>query len=48
MNFARGSSVWAMRKDKYGKVLNIAWLGDKVQLTSFRRGEWETELLAMG
>jgi hypothetical protein len=41
-------SVWAPRKDKYGKVLNIEWFGDKVEVVSFRRGEWETELLAMG
>ena len=41
-------SVWAMRKDKCGKVLNVEWLGDKVEVVSFRRGEWEAELLAMG
>jgi hypothetical protein len=41
-------SVWAMRKDKHAKVLNIEWFGDKVELVNFRRGEWETELLAMG
>jgi hypothetical protein len=40
-------SVWAMLKGRHDKVLNIEWLGDKVELVSFRRGEWESELLAM-
>jgi hypothetical protein len=41
-------SVWANLKDKHAKVLNIEWLGEHVTLVSFRRGEWESELLAMG
>jgi hypothetical protein len=41
-------SVWAMLNGKHAKVLNIEWFGDKVQVVSFRRGEWESELLAMG
>jgi hypothetical protein len=40
-------SVWAPRGDWYGKVLNIEWLDDHVELVSFRRGEWETNLLAI-
>jgi hypothetical protein len=41
-------SVWATLKGKHAKVMNIEWLGEVVQLVSFRRGEWESELLAMG
>jgi hypothetical protein len=41
-------SVWAPYKGGYAKVMNIEWLGDRVHVMSFRRGEWETELLAMG
>jgi hypothetical protein len=41
-------SVWAMLNGKHAKVLNIEWFGDKVQVVSFRRGEWESELLTMG
>jgi hypothetical protein len=41
-------NVWAMGKRKYEKVLNIEWLGGKFEVVSFRRGEWEPELLAMG
>jgi hypothetical protein len=41
-------SVWATLKGGHAKVLNIEWLGDRVDLISFRRGEWEGELLAMG
>jgi hypothetical protein len=41
-------SVWATLKGKHGKVLNIETLGERVELVSFRRGEWEGELLAMG
>src|SRR5262245_8384147 len=41
-------SVWAMLNGKHAKVLNIEWLDEKVEVVSFRRGEWESELLAMG
>jgi hypothetical protein len=42
-------SVWAnLKGDKYGKVLNIEWLGDRIDLVNFRRGEWESELLVLG
>ena len=41
-------SVWASVRGKHGKVLNVEWLGREVVVVSFRRGEWETELLAMG
>jgi hypothetical protein len=39
--------IWGWRGDWYGKVMNLQWRGDQVDLVSFRRGEWETELLAM-
>jgi hypothetical protein len=32
---------------KQAKVLSIEWLGERLALVSFRRGEWESELLAM-
>jgi hypothetical protein len=41
-------SVWATVNGKHAKVLNIEWLGEDASLVSFRRGEWETELFAMG
>jgi hypothetical protein len=41
-------NVWATLKGGHAKVLNIEWLGGKVAVVSFRRGEWEGELLAMG
>jgi hypothetical protein len=41
-------SVWANIKDKHAKALNIEWLGEDVSFVTFRRGEWESELLAMG
>jgi hypothetical protein len=41
-------SVWATLNGGHHKVLNIEWLGGTVGLVSFRRGEWEGELLAMG
>ena len=40
--------VWSTLRGKHAKVLNMAWKGDAVQVTSFRRGDWESELLAMG
>ena len=40
-------SAWASLKGEHGKVLNIEWLGDNIKVVSFRRGEWESELLAM-
>src|SRR4051794_40514158 len=41
-------NVWATRKGKHLKVLNIHSFRDGVGVVSFRRGEWESELLAMG
>jgi hypothetical protein len=41
-------NVWATLKGEHAKVLNLAWTGERVRLVSFRRGEWESELLAMG
>jgi len=32
---------------KHLKVLTMNWMGDVVDLVTFRRGEWEAELLAM-
>jgi hypothetical protein len=41
-------SVWANLKDKHAKVLNNEWRGDTVEVVSFRRSEWASELLAIG
>jgi len=41
-------SVWTNLEDKHAKVLNIEWRVDTVEVVSFWRGEWESELLAMG
>jgi hypothetical protein len=41
-------NVWAALRGKHTKVFNIAWMGSAIEVTSFRRGEWENELLAMG
>ena len=40
-------NVWATHKGKHQKVLNMAWTDDAVDVVTFRRGEWEGELLAM-
>jgi hypothetical protein len=40
--------VWARLRGGYQKVLNMSWRGDAVAIVSFRRGDWENELLAMG
>jgi hypothetical protein len=40
-------NLWATCNDKHLKVLNIAWIGDTVTLITFRRGEWERELMVM-
>ena len=39
--------VWGTVKGKHSKALNIRWMGQTVDLVTFRRGEWENELLAM-
>jgi hypothetical protein len=41
-------NVWATLRGKHVKVLNIEWMREAIDLTTFRRGEWESELLAMG
>jgi hypothetical protein len=41
-------NVWGTLRGKFGKVLNIGWMGEDIYLVSFRRGGWESELLAMG
>jgi hypothetical protein len=47
-------SVWTNfnedkhNKDKHAEALNIEWRGNAVVIVSFRRGQWENELLAMG
>jgi hypothetical protein len=42
-------SVWTnFNKDKHAEALNIEWRGNAVVIVSFRRGQWENELLAMG
>jgi hypothetical protein len=35
-------------QDKHAEALNIEWRGNAVVIVSFRRGQWENELLAMG
>jgi hypothetical protein len=40
-------NIWATLKSKHVKVLNMEWTGQAVALVTFRRGEWESELLAM-
>ena len=40
-------NIWSSCRGRYVKVLNIQWRGDNIELISFRRGEWEQELLAM-
>ena len=40
-------NVWALRRDKLAKALNIEWLGEEARVVAFKRGEWEAELLAM-
>ena len=40
-----GIDVWVQHK----KVLNIHWQeGEPVEIVSFRRGNWESELLSLG
>jgi len=41
-------NVWCMLRGKYVKALNIEWNDEAVGIVTFRRGEWESELLAMG
>jgi hypothetical protein len=41
-------NVWAALRGKHVKALNVVWSGDLIDVVSFRRGEWENELLAMG
>jgi hypothetical protein len=33
--------------ERSAKVLNIWWSGDALKVNSFRRGEWEVELLKL-
>ena len=40
-------NVWATVKGKNIKVLNIVWNAQKMQVVTFRRGDWENELLVM-
>jgi len=41
-------SVLTNTNNEYTAVLNIEWRGNAVDIVSFRRGQWENELLAMG
>jgi hypothetical protein len=41
-------NVWATLRGKHVKVLNVTLIGDAVGIISFRRGDWENELRAMG
>lgn len=40
-------SVWATLRNGHVKVLTIDWFGEAVDVVTFRRGDWENELLAM-
>lgn len=40
-------SVWATLSTGHAKVFTANWLGETVEVLSFRRGDWERELLAM-
>ncbi len=41
-------NVWATLRGKHVKVLNATLIGSAVDVISFRRGDWEIELRAMG
>ena len=41
-------NVWATMRGQHLKVLNVTLIGDAVSIISFRRGDWEDELRAMG
>ena len=42
-----GLDVWAYGPGRRGKVLNMEWSdGGELTLRSFRRGEWEAEVLS--
>jgi hypothetical protein len=41
-------NVWATLRGRHVKVLNVTLIGSAVDVISFRRGDWETELRAMG
>jgi hypothetical protein len=41
-------SVWTNFNKEHAEALNIEWRGNAVDIVSFRRGQWENELLAMG
>ena len=43
-----GINVWVLERAARptGKVLNIEWMGNHVELRTFKRGDWERELEA--
>ena len=40
-------NIWGRLGDKHVKVFNVDWVGETLEIVTFRRGEWENELLAM-
>jgi hypothetical protein len=41
-----GVNIWLHDPKARGKVLNIEWLDNRVELRAFKRGDWERELEA--
>jgi hypothetical protein len=41
-----GVNIWLHDPKARGKVLNIEWIDNRVELRAFKRGEWERELEA--
>src|SRR5262245_52573897 len=38
-----GINIWLHDPKAHGKVLNIEWIDNRVELRVFRRGDWERE-----
>jgi len=41
-----GVNIWLHDPKARGKVLNIEWIDNRVELRAFKRGDWERELEA--
>jgi hypothetical protein len=41
-----GINIWLHDPKAHGKVLNIEWIDNRVELRAFKRGDWERELEA--
>ena len=44
---AHAVRVWASVKGRNIEVLNMVWSTKEMEVLTFRRGDWESELLAM-